>query len=121
MPNKHKMENQTPHQPPQKKKMAIRDMILIALAVLVMVRVDWANMNSFHYLILFMLVLCFMLRWSNMRKDAARQQKMEEARARAQAEQNAAAEDAPALLTDASASEQSEAAPAQTEENNTAQ
>ena len=26
-------------------------------------------MNSFHYLILFLLVLCFMLRWSNMRKE----------------------------------------------------
>lgn len=31
-------------------------------------------MNSFHYLILFLLVLCFMLRWSNMRKDARRQE-----------------------------------------------
>ena len=49
-------------------------MLLIALAVLVLVRVDWRHMNSFHYLILFLLVLCFMLRWSNMRKDARRQE-----------------------------------------------
>ena len=54
--------------------MAPRDMLLIALAVLVLVRVDWRHMNSFHYLILFLLVLCFMLRWSNMRKDARRQE-----------------------------------------------
>ena len=31
-------------------------MLLIALAVLVLVRVDWRHMNSFHYLILFLLV-----------------------------------------------------------------
>lgn len=33
-------------------------------------------MNSFHYLILFLLILCFMLRWSNMRKDAQRKEMM---------------------------------------------
>lgn len=54
--------------------MAPRDLILIALAILVMFRVDWSNMNSFHYLILFLLILCFMLRWSNMRKEAQRQE-----------------------------------------------
>ena len=103
--------------------MAIRDLILIALAVLVMTRVDWANMNSFHYLILFMLVLCFMLRWSNMRKEAMRKQKMEEAQAKAQTEQDAAAqtENAPAMLTDANADEKPEVASAQTQENNTAE
>lgn len=72
------MENNTQNHPqntpPKRKKMAPRDLILIALAILVMFRVDWSNMNSFHYLILFLLILCFMLRWSNMRKEAQRQE-----------------------------------------------
>lgn len=88
------MENQTPNMPPKRKRIPPRDLILIALAVLVMFRVDWSNMNSFHYLILFMLVLCFMLRWSNMRKEAIKKQDMERYRAQYEAE---AAKDAPAL------------------------
>ena len=72
------MENNTQNHPqntpPKRKKMAPRDLILIALAILVMFRVDWSNMNSVHYLILFLLILCFMLRWSNMRKEAQRQE-----------------------------------------------
>lgn len=88
------MENQTPNTPPKRKRIPPRDLILIALAVLVMFRVDWSNMNSFHYLILFMLVLCFMLRWSNMRKEAIKKQDMERYRAQYEAE---AAKEAPAL------------------------
>ena len=68
-------------------------MLLIALAVLVLVRVDWRHMNSFHYLILFLLVLCFMLRWSNMRKDARRQELLKK-KAEYEATQQSA-EDAP--------------------------
>ena len=97
------MENN--HNSPKRSPMALRDLILIALAILVMTRIDWANMNSFHYLILFLLVLCFMLRWSNMRKDAMRKQKMEEYRAAMEAKQ--AAENA---AQDAAASEDTEAA-----------
>ena len=103
------MENQTQNQPPQRKKIPLSDLILIALAVLVMFRVDWGNMNSFHYLILFLLVLCFMLRWSNMRKAAQRKEALERRRAAeaaAQAEQNAlpeAAAPAEAVTTEEAA------------------
>ena len=97
------MENN--HNSPKRSPMALRDLILIALAILVMTRIDWANMNSFHYLILFLLVLCFMLRWTNMRKDAMRKQKMEEYRAAMEAKQ--AAENA---AQDAAASEAAETA-----------
>lgn len=79
---------------PRRKQMAPRDMLLIALAVLVLVRVDWRHMNSFHYLILFLLVLCFMLRWSNMRKDARRQELLKK-KAEYEATQQSA-EDTPA-------------------------
>ena len=79
------MENNTQNRPPQRKRIPTKDLLLILLTVLVIFRVDWRNMNSFHYLILFLLILCFMLRWSNMRKDAqrremlARRQETEEA------------------------------------------
>jgi len=79
-PDDYPMENQTPNRPPQRKKVPLRDLILILLAVLVLFRVDWGNMNSFHYLILFLLILCFMLRWSNMRKEAQRRELMERRR-----------------------------------------
>lgn len=49
-------------------------------------------MNSFHYLILFLLVLCFMLRWSNMRKDARRQELLKK-KAEYEATQQQTAED----------------------------
>ncbi len=99
MPDYYPMENNTQNSPqptpPRRKQMAPRDMLLIALAVLVLVRVDWRHMNSFHYLILFLLVLCFMLRWSNMRKDARRQELLKK-KAEYEAAQQQAAEDTPA-------------------------
>ena len=53
MPDYYPMENNTQNSPqptpPRRKQMAPRDMLLIALAVLVLVRVDWRHMNSFHY------------------------------------------------------------------------
>lgn len=52
-------------------------------------------MNSFHYLILFLLVLCFMLRWSNMRKDARRQELLKK-KAEYEATQQQSAENTPA-------------------------
>lgn len=98
MPDYYPMENNTQNSPqptpPRRKQMAPRDMLLIALAVLVLVRVDWRHMNSFHYLILFLLVLCFMLRWSNMRKDARRQELLKK-KAEYEAAQQQAAEDTP--------------------------
>ncbi len=89
--------NQIPNRP-QRKKMATSDLILIGLAVLVMFRIDWANMNSFHYLILFLLFLCFMLRWSNMRKTAIRQQMRERYKAEFEAEEAKQAAAKAALL-----------------------
>ena len=98
LPDYYPMENNTQNSPqptpPRRKQMAPRDMLLIALAVLVLVRVDWRHMNSFHYLILFLLVLCFMLRWSNMRKDARRQELLKK-KAEYEATQQSA-EDTPA-------------------------
>lgn len=82
------------NRPPQRKKVPPKDLLLIALTILVIFRVDWGNMNSFHYLILFLLFLCFMLRWSNMRKDAQRKQMMEQYKA-AQEAANAAQDPAP--------------------------
>ena len=72
-------------------------MLLIALAVLVIVRIDWHNMNSFHYLILFLLILCFMLRWSNMRKDAKREELLKRKAEYEAAQQAAEQPDASAL------------------------
>lgn len=89
------MENNMQNRPPKRKKLPITDLILIALAVLVIFRIDWGNMNSFHYLILFLLLLCFMLRWSNMRKEAQRK----EAMARRKAEEARLAEEIPAADT----------------------
>lgn len=101
MPDYYPMENNTQNNPqptpPRRKQMAPRDMLLIALAVLVLVRIDWRHMNSFHYLILFLLILCFMLRWSNMRKDARRQELLrKKAEYEAMQQQKDAAADAPA-------------------------
>ena len=92
-------QNTTPNRP-KRKQLAPRDMIIVALIVLVMTRVNWANMNSFHVLILFMLFLMLMLRWGNMRKEAVRKQAMERYKeqfeaeaAKKAAEQSVAAED----------------------------
>ena len=92
-------QNTTPNRP-KRKQLAPRDMLIVALIVLVMTRVNWANMNSFHVLILFMLFLMLMLRWGNMRKEAVRKQAMERYKeqfeaeaAKKAAEQAVAAED----------------------------
>jgi len=78
-------QNTTPNRP-KRKQMAPRDMIIVALAVLVMTRINWGNMNSFHVLILFLLFLALMLRWGNMRKEAVRKQAMERYKAQFEAE-----------------------------------
>ena len=92
-------QNTTPNRP-KRKQLAPRDMLIVALIVLVMTRVNWANMNSFHVLILFMLFLMLMLRWGNKRKEADRKQAMERYKeqfeaeaAKKAAEQSVAAED----------------------------
>lgn len=106
------MENHTQNRPPQRKNIPAKDLLLIGLTVLVIFRVDWGNMNSFHYLILFLLFLCFMLRWANMRKEAQRKEMMERYKA-AQEAKKAAQE--PAQLTGETAVPAEEAVPAQEE------
>ncbi|MGN1231175.1 MAG: hypothetical protein ACI4TP_04675 [Anaerotignum sp.] len=103
------MENHTQNRPSQRKNIPPKDLLLIALAVLVIFRVDWGNMNSFHYLILFLLFLCFMLRWANMRKEAQRKEMMERRRA---AEAAAKAAQEPAQLTGETAVPAEEPVPA---------
>lgn len=79
---------------PQKKrrKLTLTDIILYALAVFMLFRVPWNNMNSFHYMLFFLFILCLMLRFSNMRKAAIkeialqRKREAEEAAAKAQQE-----------------------------------
>ena len=82
--------NQTPNRPP-KKQLAPRDMMVIAVAILVITRIDFANINSFHVLILFLLFLMLMLRWANMRKEAVRKQAMERYRDQYEEEEEKAA------------------------------
>lgn len=70
--------NQNPNSnKPQRKQLAPRDMMIVALAILVITRIDFANFNSFHILILFLLFLMLMLRWGNMRKEAVRKQALD--------------------------------------------
>lgn len=120
------MENNTQNPRPQKqrKKIPPKDIILIALAVLVMFRIDWANMNSFHYLILFLLLLCFMLRWSNMRKENQRKQAMLQRQAELEAKKAAetpaeTVADADISVLDAPASVETEEPESITEEKTT--
>ena len=68
--------NQNPNRSPRK-QLAPRDMLIVALVILAITRLDFGNLNSFHVLILFLVFLLLMLRWANMRKDAVRKQAME--------------------------------------------
>lgn len=68
--------NQNPNRSPRK-QLAPRDMLIVALVILAITRLDFGNLNSFHVLILFLIFLLLMLRWANMRKEAVRRQAME--------------------------------------------
>ena len=68
--------NQNPNRSPRK-QLAPRDMLIVALVILAITRLDFGNLNSFHVLILFLVFLLLMLRWANMRKEAVRKQAME--------------------------------------------
>ena len=67
MPDYYPMENNTQYSPqptpPRRKQMAPRDMLLIALAVLVLVRVGWRRMSGFLYLVRLLVVVCVVLGW----------------------------------------------------------
>lgn len=84
---------------PQKKKrtLTLTDLILYALAVFMLFRVPWNNMNSFHYMLFFLFILCLMLRFSNMRKAAMREIALQRKK---EAEEAAAKAQQTALLTD---------------------
>ena len=79
--------NLTPNGRPPRKQLAPRDMMIVAIAILVITRIDFMNLNSFHILILFLLFLMLMLRWGNMRKEAVRRQAMERYRNEFETEQ----------------------------------
>ena len=61
--------------------------MIIAVVILVITRIDFMNLNSFHVLILALLFLMLMLRWGNMRKEAVRRQAMERYRNEFETEQ----------------------------------
>lgn len=69
-------QNPIPNRP-RRKQMAPRDMLIVALVILAITRLDFGNLNSFHVLLLFLVFLLLMLRWGNMRKEAVRKQAME--------------------------------------------
>ena len=69
-------QNPIPNRP-QRKQLSPRDMLIVALVILAITRLDFGNMNSFHVLLLFLVFLLLMLRWGNMRREAVRKQAME--------------------------------------------
>lgn len=77
---------------PGRKKIPPKDLIIIALGVFIVFRIPWNNMNSFHYLLLFLFILCMMLRWSNMRKEAERKRILAEQAAAKAASQSSVGE-----------------------------
>ena len=78
-------QNPNPNRP-QRKQLAPRDMLIVALVILAITRLDFGNLNSFHVLLLFLVFLLLMLRWANMRKAAVRKQAMERYRDQYEAE-----------------------------------
>ncbi len=69
-------QNPNPNRPPRK-QLAPRDMLILAMVILGITRLDFGNLNSFHVLLLFLMILVLMLRWGNMRKEALRKQSMQ--------------------------------------------
>ena len=86
---------------PQKnrKKFPITTLILYAVAIYMIYRIPWSNMNSFHFLILFMFLLCLMLKFSNARKAKIREFAMR--RKQAEEEEAARAQQAALLAKNA--------------------
>ena len=99
--------NLTPNRPPRK-QMAPRDMFIVAVVVLVLTRINWTQMNSFHVLILALTFLMLMLRWGNMRKEATRKQAMD--RYKREYEEEQAAKYAEQILAEAKAAAAAKAA-----------
>ena len=55
------------------KKRNLTDFLLFGMAILLIFIIPWSNMNSFHYLLLFLYVFCCLLRITNIRKVRMRQ------------------------------------------------
>lgn len=78
-----------------KKKVAPSDIVLMLMAVFLLFKTPWSNMEGFDFLLLFLYIFCMMMRLSNMRKHYAKEQAV----AQAKAEQEATlALDAPVVI-----------------------
>ena len=102
--------------PTQRKQRSLTDLILFAAAIFLLFYIPWRDMNSFHHLLLFLYILCVMLRITNIRKVKMRE--MEMARRKAEREQAAltdGGEAAPAPETTQAASQPAENTSAGTE------
>lgn len=98
------MTNQRPN--PPRKNIKLADLVLFAVAIFLIVMTPWGNTNSYHRLMLFLYVVCVLLRFSNIRKQKMREfehkRKMEERAAMQQAaEQLPAGHTAEAAPSDA--------------------
>lgn len=103
------MNNQRPN--PPRKNIKLADLVLFAVAIFLIFMTPWGNTNSYHHLMLFLYVLCVLLRFSNLRKQKIREfehkRKMEE-----RAAMQAAAEQLPADTVDAAPAESAAETPA---------
>lgn len=81
------MTNQRPN--PPRKNIKLADLVLFAVAIFLIFMTPWGNTNSYHRLMLFLYVVCVLLRFSNIRKQKMREfehkRKMEERAAMQQA------------------------------------
>lgn len=113
------MTNQRPN--PPRKNIKLADLVLFAVAIFLIFMTPWGNTNSYHRLMLFLYVVCVLLRFSNIRKQKMREfehkRKMEERAAMQQAADHTAeaapvdalpAQSAPALAENTAEENQTE-------------
>ena len=65
------MTNQRPN--PPRKNIKLADLVLFAVAIFLIFMTPWGNTNSYHRLMLFLYVVCVLLRFSNIRKQKMRE------------------------------------------------
>lgn len=114
------MNNQRPN--PPRKNLKLADLVLFAVAIFLIFQTPWGNTNSYHHLMLFLYVLCVLLRFSNLRKqkmrEFARKRQMEERAAMQNAADQLPAEAAPAEAQSTAPLSENAASEAQTEPKN---
>lgn len=115
------MTNQRPN--PPRKNIKLADLVLFAVAIFLIFMTPWGNTNSYHRLMLFLYVVCVLLRFSNIRKQKMREfehkRKMEERAAMQQAaEQLPAGHTAEAAPVDALPAQSAPVLPENTAEEN---